>query len=603
MTEAPTSADAPRSPNSRLAAVLLLVCASMAIPDRNAIVTFFEPTTEARVLPIQALVHYGDSAMDAMSCRIATTHDPVDKAVVDGRTYSHKAPGMFWLGVPAYWLATRLSGGQLVPFTTAASVLGLLCSLLPILLVAWFWGRWLIARLGPPGGHVALLALLLASPIYVYATMFTDYAPATFVMLGGYLLLRRGGLARAGVGGLLLGLAGAMNYWLLACGAIAGAVELARRVVTRDRPWATAAAATAGVLLIGVCFATYDALIWGSPWAQSYDFLGPVARSMHERMHFEWSTFLAGLVGDRRGLFTTSPWTLPGLAGLAFMLRAPTLRWEGLTGLLITGATLVFQAIYVSTNPDMLAFSRHALPALPWLALGLGHLVASALRQVHRAGAPSPLVGAGLAALGAALLWSFFVPFAVGWTYPYHSDGVQNHLWNVQMMMFFGGDHLPLRSFAPLFDRLWVWGREAAGAHWPAVGASLGLALLAAVVAHGPGRALRPVPPRRHRALAWLTAAAVLALLVWSSHIGFVGPQDELRMKTIIARGAAGAPVSKAERRFVQDTRTALKAGQIAQLDVLQSYVGGGPASYHGFSEHGYRDTNPHCAAAGLLPP
>ena len=153
---------------------------------------------------------------------------------------------------------------------------------------------------------------------------------------------------------------------------------------------------------------------------------------MHRNMHFTFSAFLEGFVGERYGIFTYMPWAVVSLVGLfAMWKQGGILQTRAIVGLLILGITTLFKGWYTSTNPDMLAFCRHTMFVWPWLIMGLIYFLKLSTRKWVNS------------ITWGAVVYSLFITTMVGWTYPLYSTEVPSHLFNVQMSMFTGGIHLP----------------------------------------------------------------------------------------------------------------------------------------------------------------
>lgn len=118
-----------------------------------------------------------------------------DKSVREGRLYSSKAPGTSYVGVPFYWLLTKVTGRHALPpahpptlrpgvapprpLDRAALLyfLRLTGNALPALLFAWYWHRFLDRRTRSPALRDAVFFSTMAgSSIYAYSVVFASHA-------------------------------------------------------------------------------------------------------------------------------------------------------------------------------------------------------------------------------------------------------------------------------------------------------------------------------------------------------------------------------------------------------------------------------------------
>lgn len=119
-----------------------------------------------------------------------------DKSVRDGRLYSSKAPGTSYVGVPFYWLLTRVTGRHALPpahpvaprpgappprppldRTALVYFLRLTGNVLPSLLFAWFWHRFLDRRTRSPALRDAVFfSTMLGSSVFAYSLVYASHA-------------------------------------------------------------------------------------------------------------------------------------------------------------------------------------------------------------------------------------------------------------------------------------------------------------------------------------------------------------------------------------------------------------------------------------------
>ena len=131
-----------------------------------------------------------------------------DKSVKDGKLYSSKAPGTSYLGVPFYWLMTKVTGRSTLPpappvvaptppgtpprapppappppldRTKVVYFLRLFSNVLPALLFAWFWHRFLAQRTRSATLREAVFFSTMAgSSLYAYSEVFASHAHNAF---------------------------------------------------------------------------------------------------------------------------------------------------------------------------------------------------------------------------------------------------------------------------------------------------------------------------------------------------------------------------------------------------------------------------------------
>jgi hypothetical protein len=129
-----------------------------------------------------------------------------DKAIKDGRLYSSKGPGTSYLGVPVYWLLTKLTGRNSHPLTAAQIGahhkppldkttiiywLRLWTNVLPALVFAWFFHRFLGRHTRVPALREAVFFSTMAgSLMFAYSEMFASHAQNAFVVMGALMALK-----------------------------------------------------------------------------------------------------------------------------------------------------------------------------------------------------------------------------------------------------------------------------------------------------------------------------------------------------------------------------------------------------------------------------
>ena len=568
-----------------LVAVLLLAGSSLALPNRHGITTFHEANTAGRVYAVQSFVHYGRWDLAPILCRTGPRHSLVDLSVRDGLPYLQKAPGLSWLAVPPYLALSAVSGGDKLPFHYSAMVLSLLCVLLPLLIVSFALGRWLMREMGERPGLVALAALLLASPMAVYSGMFQDYPLAIALLVGAWLLVQRESLWGWATAGVLAGLAVTVNYAFLVYGLGVFSVELVRRLLEKRSPARFAVAALLGAAAPLGALAAYDATLFGSPLTTAYAYMvNANQRLAHETTRFSFETLAKAFVGAKHGMFLHAPWTAAGLLGLLLMLRDPRHRPTAVTGLVSVCLVLGFFGAWETSNMDDMPFARHALPVYPWLAIGLAYAIRATLGWEHRL--RSALVGA----LTASVLVGLVYEVATMWTLPYHPWSVTSPLWQLDLPLLINGAHTPPVLFN-LFSPEAIPGLDHLGGYWGYLAAAVALALAALVVAARPRL-------RRFSVTALGSFLGLGMLLLWAGLVtNPITPE--------VRDWAAEVPPEQA-RTLPREQRNLWKAAHL-EARAYRTYLVDLQGSLFTpqdvlWKDAGYPQTNPWCAPAGLPP-
>ena len=348
---------------------------------------------ESRTCQVRAFVHARLTIDDCIG-------QTLDRSRYNGRLYSNKAPGMALLEIPAYEVARPPlpaawhSGGDLRVWTER-----LLCSGLCFLLCALLVGR-VAEGLAPGFGGSALVTLSLGTLMSAFAVTNFDHVPAAAIALAAFVLLwGRSPLAA----GLAAGLAVLVEYEAAAIVVVlaAYAAWLGGRALTRY-----ALGALPGIVLLGA----YDQAAFGAPWHNPLRYSDNVYRADHARgllgieapnAHATWLV-LAG----NRGLLLTSPVLIMGAAGL-FLLWRRGFRAEALVCAAVTAVFLLAECGYFDPYGGGSPGPRYFVPALPFLAVGLGPAFAR-----------WPRLTAALAAVSIVATTALLLTWARIWSYP-----------------------------------------------------------------------------------------------------------------------------------------------------------------------------------------
>lgn len=378
-----------------------------------------------RIYLVHAIVDRGALDIDA-ECR--RWGGVVDTAVYGGRTFSNKAPGLSFAGVPVYAALKRLHGlaGRAPPTLREETYfLRLLCVTLPqlaFLLVLWrLSGRF---SQDPVARRLVVLGYALGTLALPFSLLYIAHEPAT-VLIGCafYLLVGAAPAWRLVLAGLCAGAAVLVEYQ-----AAFFALPLLAYAMVTVRPVGRLGFAVLGALPPAGALAAYHRACFGSIWRTAYPYsTSPAYRALHQQgllglTHPTWRHFFDGFLAPGNGLFVLAPWLVLGLVGLWLLLRARAPRGPRNREALLCAAMLLtavwFLSSFLFAGPGWHGWEigpRYIAIAVPFFAL-------PSARAFERARAHS-----GLAIGAAALLFSSVVlHVGASLTFPLWPD----KLWN-----------------------------------------------------------------------------------------------------------------------------------------------------------------------------
>ncbi|MBL8092752.1 MAG: hypothetical protein JNL73_01195 [Anaerolineales bacterium] len=391
------------SSDQRIAALLFVL---LSVAYAYVFPRWADPNQDSRLKMVVALVDDGTFQIDKY---LGTT---VDYARVGDHYYSDKAPGVAFLGVPVYWtlrqlpifdaLSERLAsssafqgtlregGGGVsadrVRFAVAQVAIALVVGALPTALLAALIFLWL-SRVTPAVGPrlVVALAYALLTPAFAYANTMYGHQLAGLLLFGSFFWLstsqRLSWPALAAIGGLLaytvvteypmalvVGVLYVYAAWKLwRAGRLAGLIPL-----------------TAVAAVIALAWMSYNNAIFGGPLNLGYSYSEQWVKQ-HETgfmsLTLPRGEALWGITfGVFRGLFVLAPWLLLSLPGLGLWWASERRPGAGRVewGVVVAAVVLIvlFNASSVMWWGGFAIGPRYVLPALPFLALSVGYVLA-----------------------------------------------------------------------------------------------------------------------------------------------------------------------------------------------------------------------------------
>lgn len=355
---------------------------------------FVSPNELSRWLLAAALVEEGTPEVTRLAPLLGAGFE--DLAVVNGRSYSNKAPGGALAALPGYLLARPFAGppgpASIRPVLWAMRLFG---ATTPLLVLAWLLDR-AARRLGgeSEGRAFALFALLFGTPLFAHGLLLFAHALVACALFGAFSSLFLSGPGKEKrddlLAGAWIGLAVSADY----TAAVPGLVLLAA-ACARD-PWRLCRIAAGGAPF-ALLVAAYNGVCFGSPFSPSYEFEKHDAyRQIASSGFFGVRVptllgFLKLLLDPTKGLLLLSPILILAPRALS-LLRQPLRGAPFFALVLVPVSTLLLFSGYPNFGGWTLG-PRYVLGALPFLVLPLAFVRVGPLAAALLGGSAAAVVG------------------------------------------------------------------------------------------------------------------------------------------------------------------------------------------------------------------
>lgn len=291
-----------------------------------------------------------------------------DLAIVGGRVYSNKAPGLALLSAPGYLAARPFLGAPArANLRAAVTAMRWTGTTIPLLLLAFGFGST-AKRLGGEAGFVTAV-LLFGTLLFAYGLLLFSHTVAAAALFGAWALLfvyERAPLAA----GALLGIA-VMSEYPVAVPTAAFVLALA---LTRD--WKRFALTVAGGVPFAIALTIYQHAAFGSYLLPSYQFEKvPAYRAVLRQGLFgidlpRPSIVIAILIGPSRGLLLFSPILIAAIAAFPAARRRLSTR-AFVTLIAAPVALIMINAGFPGWHGGWNFGPRFLVPAIPFLLFPL----------------------------------------------------------------------------------------------------------------------------------------------------------------------------------------------------------------------------------------
>jgi hypothetical protein len=331
----------------------------------------------------------------------------IDKAQFGGHTYMDKAPGMTLMAVPVVAAVNALTGTDaraervLIPELGAGRLMrprvrlaaALTSALLTAVAATMLFGMTaeLAGSLG--AGLFAALGYAFGTPIWGWSTTIFGHASAAALLLIATNAIWRGtrdekpGGGQAVIVGLALGWAIVVEYQAALSGLVIGLWALWRYPAAARWPAIALAAGGAAVALVPL--ALYNLVAFGTLFKLGYEGVVGFA-GMHQGL-FGLTYPKLGVIGQilagaEKGLVWVAPILVVAPIGLALMIWRRGTRDLGILAAVVAAIVVLINASYVYWDGGSSTGPRLSVPAIGFLALGLGPLWAACRHAALRIG-------------------------------------------------------------------------------------------------------------------------------------------------------------------------------------------------------------------------
>ena len=334
--------------------LLLALVAVAALSPVNAV----NSQDVSRVCLTRALTHAQLTADDCLDTSAAA-----DVASRNGHFYSDKAPGLSALELPGYAVLTISPPAKWPDEYLGLWGLRLLSVGIAFLACAFLIGR-VSEGLAPGFGGLALVASALGTFLAPFAVANFDHVPTAALAFAAFLLAWR---RRPLAAGLAAGAALTCEYEAALIVLVLGGY------VALQRGWALLQYVR-GVIPGAALLAAYNWLAFGAPWHPSYHYVANDYATRQSSGFFGIGLpnlhALHEVFVGKGGLLVVSPVVLVAAGGLVLLgRRYPR---EAVTCAAITALFLLVNSSYFAPYGGLSPGPRFMIPALPFLALGLG---------------------------------------------------------------------------------------------------------------------------------------------------------------------------------------------------------------------------------------
>ncbi len=444
--------------------VTLLLFVTLALAYAFVFPRWLDWNANARFDLSAAMVEQGTLSIDAYA------QNTGDYASFNSRRYVDKAPGLSFLGVPVYFLVSRVTRPEAVQnlvdaigrapaavptinrpidqvthdellfasriAVTTWIVVGISSAVLGVVLYKF------LGRLNYPArwSAVAVLIYGLATPAFAYSAAFYGHQVAAVLLFSAFAWLHALRSRRARpiewliIGG-MLGYAVITEYPAVLIAAIIGLYAI---WITRRLP-PIILIALGGLIPIGL-WGAYNAAIFGTPLALGYQYTANPYWSAILSTGFlsaglpTWEALWGLTFSPFRGLFFASPILLLSVPGL-ILLRRSNFRAEWLTSLAIVLSFFVLISASAQWWGGWSAGPRYLIPMLPFLVWPLTATLDRIARMTSRWRVGAWLVTIGLVLISFVNVWSL----TLGGQY-YAPDNILNPLIKYSWPRLLAGD-------------------------------------------------------------------------------------------------------------------------------------------------------------------